>query len=129
MSLAAVSRVWPRFASAFFRCAAGIDALVKWTEAKYNHHVSAIQINVHFDASAFHAQVRARPLHLHLAAAPLLTTENVLRSIATFTGWSSVIWRGVIAHAAFSQISLPHACLLVRTAAAWSRLRQTISRN
>jgi len=40
------------------QCAAGIDALVKWTEAKYNHHVSAIQINVHFDASAFHAQHR-----------------------------------------------------------------------
>jgi len=39
-------------------CADGIDALVKWTEAKYKHHVSAIQINVHFDATSFHAQHR-----------------------------------------------------------------------
>ena len=39
-------------------CADGIDALVKWTERKYDHHVSAIQINVHIDSSSFHAQHR-----------------------------------------------------------------------
>ena len=39
-------------------CAEGIDALVKWTEATYNHHVSAIQINVHIDSTCFHAQHR-----------------------------------------------------------------------
>ena len=40
------------------RCAEGIDALVKWTETQYNHHVSAIQINVHIDSTCFHAQHR-----------------------------------------------------------------------
>jgi len=39
-------------------CAEGIAALVKWTEDKYRHHVSAIQINVHIDSSCFHAQHR-----------------------------------------------------------------------
>ena len=41
------------------KCAEGIDALVKWTEKQYKHSVSAIQINVHFDATSFHAQVIA----------------------------------------------------------------------
>jgi len=41
------------------KCAEGIDALVKWTEKQYKHSVSAIQINVHFDSTSFHAQVIA----------------------------------------------------------------------
>jgi NAD(P)H-flavin reductase len=40
------------------KCAEGIDALVKWTEKQYKHSVSAIQINVHFDSTSFHAQHR-----------------------------------------------------------------------
>ena len=40
------------------QCAEGIEALVRWTEAQYNHHVSAIQINVHIDSTCFHAQHR-----------------------------------------------------------------------
>ena len=46
-------------------CAEGIDALVKWTEATYNHHVSAIQINVHIDSTCF---PRAAQGHLRIGA-------------------------------------------------------------
>lgn len=39
-------------------CAAGVEALLRWTERRYSHHVSAIQINVHIDHTSFHAQHR-----------------------------------------------------------------------
>ena len=39
-------------------CASAIEAVVKWVEERYSHHVSAIQINLHLDASHFHAQHR-----------------------------------------------------------------------
>ena len=37
--------------------AAGIRALVGWTERTFDKSVSAVQINMHLDATSFHAQV------------------------------------------------------------------------
>ena len=59
-------------------CAEGIDALIAWTGSAYEHKVSAVQINVHIDATpSAHS--------------------------ATSTAWSSATWRGATARAPSAQ--------------------------